>query len=923
MGYKVYDILNCPKESCEELHFIRAMVEKFVEKLCNSYVEECQKENEINTLDDKKTMKSFYDSVWGTIEVEERDVYLINCPVIQRLRGIKQLGMVNYLYSTANHTRFSHTLGVMKVASDLVEKIIKECSSIHSLNPRNDGKLLRCIRTAALFHDVGHTFFSHASEKYFNEYKDNSFYIHFQKIRSFFYKEISKRPEVAEILSLLILNTKPIRDLLVLVGVLPKQVSTDDFEKELDKIFCLIIGFPHSSEYVPFAQVLSGPIDSDKLDYLKRDSYETGVPIAVDMSRIFQKIRIVKSKNQDMSLSEDYKANHEMEKFEMGISPAAVNTIDQFALSRYMMFENVYYHQKVLTAETYLREAVYKLDKSSTGLFDDMEQVLSFTDSKLLNTDYVLCLSKKSDVKILDQDEFDEGLRILSNIEKRKLPKRVLSISGNECFINLGESKGIIDKLFKDKSFEEQRKFIKIMTQEMGLILDKLGKLGKLGKDCKEPFDIFFVSSPNVGSNELNSNLVIDKQNVVERNEIFESDNWIKSRGSQKTQNYIISNPIYRSIALIAFEKILYENYDLIVELEKVIQFNDNKQIEKYKKSLADKGYYCNKSRILVKPDILFRFKDKSNKLESKWSVFNRRCDVNNGDERISSDSIIRFVQQFYCFESELGQFDVFVAECFALLEEVELITHKTLVESLSQNFQRIIDSNNCNSEDITIFAIGNMQDSSSQLIYKLNTVIQEQRHRFQVKNIENVKPDEITKYVVFLDDAFYSGHQLKQIFSTWKAHNDTDRENHSIKLASEVVTALKDKKVYFSFVYANDANTENLIEDCNNILEFKPEVLRSKSFDKKIFETKYSVARKYFEKVGKKLIELKSKDSDGKYKEHWPENRRKTSCLGYNDAQQLVVFPWNTPTYSLTALWLSGEDSSFRWLSLFTRQDK
>ena len=47
------------------------------------------------------------------------------------------------------------------------------------------------------------------------------------------------------------------------------------------------------------------------------------------------------------------------------------------------------------------------------------------------------------------------------------------------------------------------------------------------------------------------------------------------------------------------------------------------------------------------------------------------------------------------------------------------------------------------------------------------------------------------------------------------------------------------------------------------------------------------------------------------------------TSHLGYNDAQQLIVFPWNTPTYSLTALWFSAEDVDFKWLSLFTRQDK
>ena len=113
------------------------------------------------------------------------------------------------------------------------------------------------------------------------------------------------------------------------------------------------------------------------------------------------------------------------------------------------------------------------------------------------------------------------------------------------------------------------------------------------------------------------------------------------------------------------------------------------------------------------------------------------------------------------------------------------------------------------------------------------------------------------------------------------------------------------------------------IVDACEKSLKLTPKIISHKKFPTEGIGIKYPIARKYFEKVGEKLIEIKSRNADGEYKEHWPEERRKSSCLGYNNAQQLVVFPWNTPTYSLTALWLSAENENFKWLSLFTRQDK
>ena len=117
----------------------------------------------------------------------------------------------------------------------------------------------------------------------------------------------------------------------------------------IEKICCFILGFPYSERMLPYSQIISGQIDSDKLDYLKRDSHATGVPAAVDMSRVFQKLRVVETKKAFEMKST---SNEDMDtRYTIAIAPAAINTVDQLIISRYMMFENVYFHQKTLTAE--------------------------------------------------------------------------------------------------------------------------------------------------------------------------------------------------------------------------------------------------------------------------------------------------------------------------------------------------------------------------------------------------------------------------------------------------------------------------------------------------------------------------------------------------------------------------------------------
>ena len=110
------------------------------------------------------------DIIYGFITYDDWEREIINHPVFQRLRRIKQLSLTDMVYPGANHTRFEHSLGVMHLASlfydNILEKRKQFLENVLYFNDYGLEKDKRIIRLAALLHDIGHSPFSHAGEDY-------------------------------------------------------------------------------------------------------------------------------------------------------------------------------------------------------------------------------------------------------------------------------------------------------------------------------------------------------------------------------------------------------------------------------------------------------------------------------------------------------------------------------------------------------------------------------------------------------------------------------------------------------------------------------------------------------------------------------------------------------------------------------------
>ena len=176
--------------------------------------------------------------------LNEIEVEVMDNPQFQRLRRIKQLGLISLIYPGANHTRFEHSIGTMHIASKLADKL--------DLN-QEDKEL---VRISALLHDIGHGPFSHVSEG----------------VLSFPHEELTKY----------VIKNTAIRDIV-------------EKKFDIDKIIEIINGEGK------FGPIVSGELDADRMDYLLRDSHYTGVAYGIiDYERIISNINLNKHLSLDI-----------------------------------------------------------------------------------------------------------------------------------------------------------------------------------------------------------------------------------------------------------------------------------------------------------------------------------------------------------------------------------------------------------------------------------------------------------------------------------------------------------------------------------------------------------------------------------------------------------------------------------------------
>ena len=198
------------------------------------------------------------DTIYKNIALDDIEIEIIKLPIFQRLRNVHQLGLAHLVFPSANYNRFSHSIGVCHVMGRMMESLNSHQKKIKG-NPIRD-KQIRIYRLAALLHDIGHLPFSHASE-----YVYRTLGINHEKIRHLIFEND------LELISLLNKHSKHFMPLII-------------------KLF-------YKSESKLISNILSSDLDADRIDYLLRDSYYTGLPYGnIDIEELISQLRIYDKK---------------------------------------------------------------------------------------------------------------------------------------------------------------------------------------------------------------------------------------------------------------------------------------------------------------------------------------------------------------------------------------------------------------------------------------------------------------------------------------------------------------------------------------------------------------------------------------------------------------------------------------------------
>src|SRR6056297_3080412 len=226
--------------------------------------------------------KIINDPVYGFINIDDDFIYdLIEHPYFQRLRRIKQLGMTHLVYPGAVHTRLQHSLGsvyLMQSAIDIIRSKGHEITNEEA----------RAVKIAILLHDLGHGPFSHTLER--------------KLIKDYSHEEFS---------------------------MLMLEKLNNIYEGKLD-LAIRIFKNQYSKKFLH--QLVSSQLDMDRLDYLRRDSFFTGVSEGVIGSD-----RIIKMLN--------------VKNDQLVVEAKGIHSIEKFLIARWIMYWQVYFHKTVVSAE--------------------------------------------------------------------------------------------------------------------------------------------------------------------------------------------------------------------------------------------------------------------------------------------------------------------------------------------------------------------------------------------------------------------------------------------------------------------------------------------------------------------------------------------------------------------------------------------
>ncbi|GAA5665791.1 hypothetical protein Brsp07_04297 [Brucella sp. NBRC 14130] len=869
--------------------------------------------------------KQVHDRVWGTIALTPLEVAIVDSPLIQRLRYLRQLGVAQWVYPSAAHTRFEHSLGVLYQTHQLVTAI-NQASETKYGKAIIDQDLTTVLRMAALLHDVGHPVLSHVSE-YALEV-DAKTLLELQRER----RKVGGDVKLSEMVASYIVRSNEFEKVLkaifeVHVSLqLPSSSWAGRISEFVDKIAKCILGQSISEEIPLLHELISGPFDADKLDYMMRDASMAGIPGIIDISRLIQKITVKRVHPIELPSRLASNINAKIPHvYLIGFPWSGLSVVDELLLTKMILFSKLYQHPKVVAIEAMIRAIV-----DSLARIVNHKQLITFV-YEILDDELVLSdeegLRSKLGLKGRGQDSSVDAAvnhcsEILKRLRERDLFVRAFAFSAhNPASFDGGE----------DATTKAMHDLVRILSDRTSVeelhkeIVDELINIALL---LKLSFNRDFFEAMVVIRKKM-----LPSQEELRRAYIFPSqgkpktfgetgihkDAWSSSFVSAAPKGYIFAPREISSYVFIATEAVVAKKYQIAIPewlMEEAKQTNDS--IRKIKLKLREAGYYRGRPRCirpvidrLSKADvvqIVDEFADRFSATQATIAELaqNEGHDGASGGKNTMKRQAMAWLDQFETTDIE---------QALELLKRSKLLGRHDVVAMINEFLAK-------NPEFKNASIVGLSQGNESSQIIQYYAADVSASFKFYATISEAAK-DNRDAPVIFVDDFCASGGQISNTLGSWFGNDSLKKPdlNEQRRLALDPERDfLRNHQLAFCFVAAWDDGL-GAVQTALNKLGLTGIVythLHEKDLPLAFSDSAEELeANKYFrtrcEDIGRQL------HAD----ETWDEKKVSERLLGYGNKSLLLFFPYNAPAQSLTCMWKSGTVNGDEWYALLQRRKK
>lgn len=582
-----------------------------------------------------RTFSIINDNLWGSIRLTELERVLVGSPVFQRLRRIRQLGPAYLVYPSATHTRFSHSLGALHRVSTVLDVLTNAAQSAR------DGVLLtppaeiepwcQAVRVGALLHDVGHVFMSHAGERAVTTAGLPGVNGRIDDILDAAAQELDCEDavRVADLFSYAIVSSDEIAGICERYRLGPNKTAKETLQTIAGALL-------HSRSLVAekerwISDVLSGPLDVDKQDYVPRDAMMAGVGVQVEPHRCAEVLRVC-------DLGKAQIVNKEKEEFDnderrLVVTFAGITALEDMLLSRMSLFLRVYRHHKLRLAERVV-ERIYEFAKDNDMLdyileSNDIAGVLGLSDSMIQDGEARRRVDKRlfeiatevggldvnegglspqrarqqeSQVAVLTEERNNLEIlkRMLELFENRNMPVRAFAYGPNF------PSADIPDRVSANKEASEAwNQVFGAMQRPDGrreLESEIVQASIKLATMAGEPVNedarallhaSVYVDLPPIRSLDLSPVYVYSHLNlneVVSYDRLFQPSQWLDALRDSKRICYVYAPRRHAHIVHIAAELTFAQRFGAMSQyLRRTYSRCDKSELERFKRILSEK----------------------------------------------------------------------------------------------------------------------------------------------------------------------------------------------------------------------------------------------------------------------------------------------------------------------------------------------